>query len=160
VKLFFLILSVCAAIACGLRTAWAMPSQTVLDVVIPDGPDPVNDTKVGTLYFELDAEMADRCRYYGAWDDGASNTFEAECYMSENKAFRHRTCAGNSRAWFQTMVTLDARLPCVGFDTFGQHQRLFVLTAIELTTPAGMLGIIQWSAATPLVSPFVAQPYL
>ncbi|APR87476.1 hypothetical protein A7982_12825 [Minicystis rosea] len=136
-----------------------MPSQTVLDVIIPNGPDPVNEIKVGTLYFEVDAEMSDRCRYYGVWDDGVSNTYEAECYIREDKAFRHRTCNGNSRAWFQTMVSLDARLPCLGFDRFGQNQRLFMMVAIELPTPAGLMGIIQWTPATPMVSPVSVQPY-
>ena len=141
------------------RAASAMPSQTVLDIIIPSGPDPPNDRKVGTVYFELDAEMESSCRYYGAWDDGTSATFEAQCYMSEGKAFRHASCAGNSRTWFHTMVTLEARLPCSGFDGFGQQQQLFLLTGLELPTPAGILGIMQWSAATPMVWPFAAEPY-
>ncbi|APR82579.1 Hypothetical protein A7982_07928 [Minicystis rosea] len=141
------------------QSVWAMPSEMVFDIVIPDGPDPVNETKVGTIYFELDAEMEDRCRYYGAWDDGTSATFEAECYMSEYKMFGHASCVSNSRKWFHTMVMLDARLPCAGFDTFGQQQRIFVLTGLEMPQPAGILGLIQWSAAAPMVSPFVAQPY-
>ncbi|MFT3765291.1 MAG: hypothetical protein QM820_07220 [Minicystis sp.] len=128
-------------------------------MTIPDGPDFSNGTSVGTIYFELDAEERGSCRYYGAWDDASSGTFETACYVAESKTRGHGSCSANSRTSFGTMVALDGRFPCWGFDTFARPTQLFMLAGIELPDPGGVIGMIQWTAATPMVSPFHAQPY-
>jgi hypothetical protein len=139
--------------------AQALPEEKVFDLLIPDGPDPLDAASVGTIMFALDADARDGCRYYGAWDDTKNHSVGAGCYLDEWKDRAHIDCGDNSQASFLTMVTLDGTLPCVGFDPQAKPTTLFRLTAIELPDPGGLVGLVQWTAAAIWLSPLEAHPY-
>jgi hypothetical protein len=153
--LLFLVAS-CAAWT-SASSAWALPRDTMFEVVLTDGPDPADGTPVGKLYVQLADEVRGACRYYGDWDDAAGGAFEVGCWLNERKTHLHTSCFTNSRDAFATLVTMESRYPCWGFDRHARPQQLFMLAGAERADPVGLHGLIQWTAATPVISAFEAR---
>ena len=140
-------------------SARALPVDTKLDISILNGPDPQNAHRVGTIAFKYDSDLGDEgCRYSGAWDATFDNYIMARCALDEMKTRGHSSCAANSQVAFMSFLLKPAREACSGVDRFGQHQEIFLMMGIELDTPVGIIGLIQWTAATPILSAFVAAP--
>jgi hypothetical protein len=156
---FLLLVSMVAAWTWPPRVAWALPRDALFDVVLTDGPDPGDGTPVGALYFQLADEVRGACRYYGDWDDARGGAFEVGCWVSESKVRGHASCSANSQISFPTLVTMESQYPCWGFDRHARPQQLFMLAGAEHADPAGIYGLIQWSAAAPVISPFEARLY-
>lgn len=154
------LLLISVAVLSWPRPAAALPGGTVFFVDITNGADPADSITGATFAFELDADTGAGCRYYGVWDDATSAPFEAECYLTEEKTFGHASCVSNGGRSFDTMLTIDAPFPCSSFDRFGRAHRLFLLVGMERAAPVSVRGLIQWTAATPMLSAFEATPYL
>lgn len=151
----FLLSAACLALAAPAR---ALPQGTVFSVVIPNGPDPVNATPVGIMYFELDSDSRDGCGYYALWENTSGRTVQADCWVYESKSFGHANCLANSEATFDTLIQRDRQGPCNGFDTFAQPQDLSMLVGMEASSLSGVLGLLQYSGAW-WIYPFEATPY-
>ncbi|MFT3768936.1 MAG: hypothetical protein QM820_26140 [Minicystis sp.] len=148
----------CAASLAIPATVRALPVDTKLDMVILDGPDPLNVNNVGTIGFKLDSDLGDACRYAGAWDASFAGTIMARCSLDELKTHGHGSCFANSQVAFSSMLIKDPRASCSGVDRFGQQQDIFLLIGAEMGDLSAIVGIIQWTAALPILSAFEAQP--
>jgi hypothetical protein len=153
------LIAISAAWTWAPSAAWALPHDTLFKVALADGPDPSDGTPVGALSFVPVIESPGACTYYVDWDDAEGGAFEAGCWVNERKIHGHMTCAANSRDTFTTLVTMEARFPCWGFDRHARPRELFMLVGAEHTDPAGLIGLIQWTAAMPLLAPFTASSY-
>jgi len=154
----FVLFLVCAASLATTAPARALPQGTVFSVVIPNGPDPTNATAIGTMYFELDADLREGCGYYALWESSSNRAVQAGCWVDERKGLDHVDCLANGQATFDTLVQRDARAPCDGFDTFAQARDLSLLVGLEASSVNGVIGLLQF-AAGPFVYPFEATPY-
>jgi len=140
-------------------SARALPTGTVFDVVVTDGPDPSDGNNVGTLWFRLASDLGPAgCRYSAAWESLAHGSFVTPCTLDEMKTHGHASCTANSEGAFNTLVVKGSRAACSYLDPWGQQQDLFMLIGAESADPAGIRGVLQWSAAAPLVSAFDASP--
>ena len=71
----------------------------------------------------------------------------------------HASCASNAREAIDAMIVREARLPCAAADGFGQVRDVFMLVGVESASLESIIGLFQYSAAAPVVSPFEATPY-
>jgi hypothetical protein len=155
-KIFPLLL-ICTASLLGARPAAALPTETTFSLSIPDGPSPTDAVPVGTISFELDDEASAACRYWAEWENelGSLNT---ECWVDEMKARRSGSCRVNSTTALATMIGNTKGQPCSGFGAFGGVQSIFMLVGLE-NADSTIIGLVQWSAAGPYLSPLEGTPY-
>jgi hypothetical protein len=139
--------------------ARAMPVDSVLSLVVLDGPDASDGSNVGALSFQFDADAAGGCRYNVSWDGSFDGYLAAGCTVEESKTRGHMTCGANTQATFDTMIAKVPRASCTGLDGFGQRQDLFMLVGLEMSATEGVIGLIQWTASAPFLYAFEAQPY-
>lgn len=151
------LLLLCGAGLLGVYPARALPTATIFSLVVPDGPSPIDATPVGTISFELDEEAPGACRYWAEWEN-QEGTLNTECWVDEAKTLRSGSCRMTSTTARTTMLGKTASLPCAGFGTFGNAQAIFMLVGLE-TADSTIVGLVQWSAAGPYLSPVEGSPY-
>lgn len=151
------LLLTCAVLLTIPASARALPVDTPFTIVVSNGPDPNDAKAVGALSFKLIDDMGRVCRYAGGWSGAAPNAIVTGCVLEEMKTHGHASCLLNSQDAFDTVILKGPRAGCTGFDVFGQHRDLFLLIGAESADPAGIIGILQWTAAMPIVSAFAAE---
>ncbi len=140
--------------------ARALPTQSVFDVQILDGPDTSDGTDLGLLIFDLDADTGRACRYYMEWSSNLDDSaLSLSCYVDEAKTHGHASCFANSDVAFPTLLTNVRGLPCAGFDGSGMMARVFLLSAVETDVAGHFEGVIQFTAASAALDAIDAEPY-
>src|SRR5262245_52865833 len=97
-----LLLSLLCAGAMSIpASAFALPTEAVFDVFIPNGS--FVDIPVGQMLFDLDADIIDSyglraCRFFVEWDNGAFLPISAEGFVLETKVHGAASCLTNGFA--------------------------------------------------------------
>jgi hypothetical protein len=152
------LLLTCAAMLAIPGSARALPVDTNFAFTVVNGPDPHDAKDVGVISFKLDSDVGSMgCRYGGGWNGVVTGTIGARCSLDEMKTHGQASCVVNAQTAFQTLLVKPPRVRCQGIDGFGQLRDLFLLVGLESTEPAGFIGLLQWTAAAPIVSAFAAE---
>lgn len=148
----------CAAMLGVPAPVRALPVDTDFAITVVNGPDPSDGKDVGVLSFKLAEDLGRQgCRYGGGWSGVVPGTIGARCSLDETKTHGHASCVANILTAFETLITKPPRVACQGIDGFGQLRDLFLLVGTESADPPAITGLLQWTAAMPIVSAFDAQ---
>lgn len=152
------LLLICMAMLTIPGSAHALPINTNFAIFVPNGPDPDDVEDVGVLSFKLDSDLgAAGCRYGYVWKGATPGALVAACFLDEEKTHDHASCMANIQIAFDTLITKPPRFACKAIDGFGQQREFLLLVALESADPAEIIGMVQWTAASTLVSTFVAK---
>lgn len=139
----------CAGITSISASAFALPTQAVFNVFIPNGP--LVDLPVGQMLFDLDADLpgsyARACRYYVEWDNGAYIPISADGYVLEAKTHGTASCLLNAFTPVHSVVQADPTYPFYGFDRFQQYRLVNMFILGEDGESAEMNGLVQFAAS-------------
>jgi hypothetical protein len=156
-------LSLACLALCALSVpgrALALPTQTPYDALFLDGTDLSDAADVGIMLFDLDADTGDACRYYTEWvDDTDQPSLSISCYLDELKVEGAASCITNSSMVVPTILLNDATLPCYAWNN-ATVSPIFLFVAGEDPITGDVAGIIQYTAANPFVTSFLAEPYI
>ncbi len=143
-------LSLLASLLAAAR-ADALPAGVPYDASLDGSP-------VGTLRFQLEAEVpGGACRYDVAWDAGYG-VFAEQCTLDEATWLGHGSCPENAQGPLTSLVVLAPGQDCQGFDDNGQVNPVFLVLLGEAGSTGVLQGLIQFTAATQMVSAFRAVP--
>ena len=110
------------------------------------------------MRFELEAQVTGgACRYDVAWDAGYG-VFEEQCSLDEATWMGHGSCVENAQVPLTSLVVLAPGQDCQGFDENRQVNPVFLVLLGEAGGTGVLQGIIQFTAATQMVSAFRAVP--
>lgn len=154
-----LLLSILAAVPILPAPARALPVDTVFQVTLLDGFDPADGTPAGGVTFKLDSDQGDRCRYRSSWDGAWEGSITSGCVLDERKTQGHRSCTKNAAVTFNTFFSNDPKGTCILPDGFGIRRDVHLIVGGEAGGLEMLVGIIQWTAAAPVLSAFEAQRY-
>lgn len=146
---------VCAGAASISATASALPTQTPFNVFIINGPAAVAPISVGTMFFDLDADMTAipttpaaaflrGCRYFVEWDNWAYLPISAEGFVVETKSHGASSCVANAYRAITSIVQNDGAF--YGFDRFQQFRQVAQLIVSENAFGGNMDGLVQYGA--------------
>jgi hypothetical protein len=137
----------CAGVMSIHANAFALPTQAVFDVFIPNGP--LVNLPVGQMLFDLDADVrtaiGPACRFFVEWDNGAFLPISAQGYALETKTHGAASCVTNAFAPVTGIVTNDQSAPFYGFDRFQQFRLVNTFILGEDSFTGEMDGIIQFA---------------
>lgn len=151
-----LVLSLLCAGALSIpATASALPTQYAFNVFIVNGPTGVSPISVGTMFFDLDADMTAipttpsaawlrGCRYYVEWDNYAYLPISADGFVVETKAHGAASCVANAYRSVTSVIVNDGIF--YGFDRFQQFRPIAYLTLGENAYGGDMNGLVQFGA--------------
>lgn len=140
-------------------TALALPTSTSFAAFLDAGP---SLSPVGSLSFELTGEQmgqlgngwAVMCTYLVQWKSPSGTPYTQFCSVNEPTSLGLSNCQANARATLDTIVMRVPNSPCAGFDDTGVAHNVFHLVTGE--SDSGLLGLIQFTAASARVRGFVA----
>jgi hypothetical protein len=138
----------CAGVMSTSASAFALPTEAVYDVFIPNGQFAV--LPVGQMLFDLDADISTpygrACRFYVEWDNGAYLPISADGFVLETKTHGAASCLTNAFTPVNGLVKNDDYVPFYGFDRFQQYRLVSLFILGEDGLSGEMNGIIQFKA--------------
>jgi len=140
-------------------TALALPTSTKFGAFLDAGP---SLSGVGSISFELTGEQvgmlgsgwAIMCTYLVQWQAPSGAPYTQFCTVNEPTSLGFTNCEANAHETRDTIVMRMPNSPCAGFDDNGEAHNVFHLVTGESDT--GLLGLIQFTAASSRVRGFVA----
>lgn len=143
-RLHFFAFSLAGALAAA--PARALPQNTEMDVHVANGPSMLS---MGSVFFALSAQVpGGACRYGMRWVPPGS-TLDATCSVDEAKWLGARSCAQNAQGAMHSIVIRAPGASCAGFDIKGFKTDVFQLVLGERAGDPSMVGLIQYSPASP-----------
>jgi hypothetical protein len=132
------------------------PEARALEAGVPFGAF-VDGAFVATLVFEPDAWLeVGACRYIATVDPGEGVPAQM-CVLDEATRFGFFSCPENALGPFVSIVVVTPGQFCDLYDAGGQDNQVFVMLLGE-SADGSLDGIIQFSAAASIPSPFHAEP--
>ena len=117
----------------------------------------LNGRPEGSMRFQYYATVpGGACRYAVEW--GPASSPADQCYLDEATWIGHQSCVENALGPMDSIIVMAPGLPCWAYDTSDQDNPLFKLVLVERGWDGGLEGLIQFSAAAPLLSGFAAMP--
>jgi hypothetical protein len=95
------------------------------------------------------------CRYFMEWQRSGM-PYSTYCAVDEPVLHGHANCMENSQSAFNGIILRASSSPCAIFDSTAVAQNIFRFVAGE--SQEGLVGLIQFSAASSQVSSFRAIP--
>ncbi len=140
------------------RAAWALPSETVFELRLVNGPNEVDATSVATVRFRMTEDVGWGCRYSAGWQGTYDGAFSTPCAVDEFKTHGHQSCVDNANEAFATLLVKPARSDCAGFDTMARTLDIAMLVALVMPDGPTVVGLLMWAGGAPFPVAFEASP--